>query len=443
LVDQMKGSRTLGALLAMLGILAGAPAAQAAVAHLDHGFGPGGIAYLPSETESSAGIALAGDGRIVVGGHRTVTALLPTGRLDPSFGTEGVATIAAPSAGFEAIAVDPSGRPVAVGAARSDSLPDTEPFIERFTPAGAPDASFGAGAGYLLADLGLPPPRAGARATASLQEVAFDPTGRIVVRGTRASGRGSGDFLARLEESGAPDPSFGKAGVRTLPEVTHWYDENRLLKSWAFGPGGQISVGIKDGDASSVLRMHEDGSRDRSFGQGGTAPYPPGTTIGPLVDRRGRTITSARLQGVEHLLPNGILIRRLRPDGAPDRGFGEHGSDKLRIPHLYEYKLALDAEGRILIAASLKGRSWIAEGKDLALLRLRPDGRIDEAFGHGGMVRIPFPYAPYPLVDLEGIDVRGGKAAILADDCDHGCRPAVALVDLGRRGMRGRSSADP
>ena len=78
---------------------------------------------------------------------------------------------------------------------------------------------------------------------------------------------------------------------------------------------------------------------------------------------------------------------------------------------------------------SLKSRGFVSEGKNLALLRLKDDGEIDRSFGRRGMVRIPFPGGSNRSVYLEGMDVRGGQAAVSATYCG-ACRPAVALVDL-------------
>jgi hypothetical protein len=94
-------------------------------------------------------------------------------------------------------------------------------------------------------------------------------------------------------------------------------------------------------------------------------------------------------------------------------------------------ELALEEDGTILVAALLKGKGAISEGKELALYRLRDDGRIDRSFGHGGMVRVHFPHLAYPLLNLEEVDVRGNEAALFATDCGRNCEPVVAKVDLG------------
>jgi hypothetical protein len=156
-----------------------------------------------------------------------------------------------------------------------------------------------------------------------------------------------------------------------------------------------------------------------------------GGRIGPLVDPAGRKITWSYLEGVEHRRPNGILIERLMPGGAPDPTFGKDGSAELRVPRFYEGEVELDEAGRILVAAAFKGRSPVSESKELGLIRLKEDGRIDTSFGREGIVHIRFPGARHGAsAYLEELTVRGDQAAIDASYCGS-CQPVVALIDLG------------
>ncbi|MDX6653826.1 MAG: hypothetical protein QOH18_527, partial [Solirubrobacterales bacterium] len=172
------------------------------------------------------------------------------------------------------------------------------------------------------------------------------------------------------------------------------------------------------------------------FGKVGHAPLPPGVDSSPLlVDSRGRTIVEHYLQGVEHRKPNGIAISRLRPDGSLDRGFGDDGVERIRLRRFYTADPALDDRDRILMAISLKEPGEVGEPNDLALIRLRRDGKPEKSFGHDGLLRIPFPTQTHRFIYMEGFDVRGEQAAIGATNCGANCgancEPIVALVDLG------------
>jgi uncharacterized delta-60 repeat protein len=383
----MKGLRALSALLAAAALLVAAPLAAAAEGHLDTEFGSGGIRYLPASLREPRGLALLGDGRVAYANGTEVAVLLPSGELDPGFGDAGLAAPALPTEGEErisTIATDPQGRLVIVGSAESKS------FVERLTPAGQPDPTFGAGSGYVLGDFGPPPPK-GLKRNEYLQNVDFDSAGHILVSGEAVNGTQlvpkAGEltepsykpFVARLDEAGNLESTFGSAKVYKLT-----------------------------------------GSERPLDGR-----------IGPLLDPEGRTITWSGLEGVEHKRPNGFLIKRLLPSGAPDPTFGKHGSVELRVPRFYEGEVGLDEQGRVLVAASFKGRSPVSESKELGLIRLEANGRIDKSFGKEGVVYIRFPGESHgATVYLETLSVRGDQAAINASYCGH-CNPVIALVDLG------------
>ena len=426
LLDEMtfeqRGWLSLVLMTTLVAAVVVAPGAAKAGAHLDRQFGSNGLGRLPKTFDDSAGLALDGDGRVLVAGEGGISALLPSGLINSSFGTAGVAKptvppqVAVGRGGLElsSIAIDNQGRAVVVGDSYSEESPGVvHPLVERFSPTGQVEGDFSSQ---------LP-------AGADLQQVAIDSAGRIVIKGKATDRSGERDFLARLEESGRTDPSFGNTGLRTLPEVAHWYTETRLQRSWAIGPDDAISVAIKRGRGQSLLQLNSGGARVGTFGEAGVRPFPSRTVLGPLVDPLGRLITWSKIEGVEHRLPNGILIHRLNRDGSADRGFGRHGLIELRIPRLYSAELALDESGHILVAALLKSQIPGSEGRELALYRLREDGRIERSFGRDGMVH--FPYVEPPFLDLEEIDVRGEEVAILVKHCGGGCEPIVARVDLG------------
>ncbi|RYU80144.1 delta-60 repeat domain-containing protein, partial [Hymenobacter persicinus] len=98
------------------------------------------------------GLALQADGKLLVGGEfsrygsqdvRNLIRLQPSGQLDPSFAPDlswrrlGEATV-------QAILIQPNGRLLTSGTIFSTNIGSTAPFMARFQPDGAPDASFSA-----------------------------------------------------------------------------------------------------------------------------------------------------------------------------------------------------------------------------------------------------------------------------------------------------------
>lgn len=420
--------------------------AQAAGAHVVRAFGREGTRFLPASLPEPSGVSLLGDGRVLFSGGEEMVALLPSGQIDPTFGEDGHAHIVQPpngTVGTPTVTVDPQGRPVAAGGVEIEpgrvgvlSGARFLPFVERFTVAGRLDSSFGGGAGYVASDLGLPGSADGEPAESSFDEVGFDAAERLVARGTtridvaqpgggvQKVGRG---FLARFDTGGQLDPTFAAGGL-FFPR-----SGESLSTAGLVGPGNEVTVGTQSesGRSRSVLRVGEDGAPDLGFGTHGYVPSPFGSEFAPLaVDQEGRTIAYTYVAGVERRLANGLRLKRLLPDGAPDRGFGNGGTVTLRIPRFYVADLALDSRDRLLLAVTLKRRSPVGEPKDLALLRLRTDGRVDKSFGAGGTLHIPWPDRSHPALYLEGMDVRGGQVAIAATDCGGDCRPTISLVAL-------------
>jgi uncharacterized delta-60 repeat protein len=136
---------------------------------LDSSFGAGGVATIPTPiSTSSSTLAVGPDGTIVVEGYAQVDTLLPVGHLvlarltvdgalDPAFG--GGAPVTLPFANGSAMLVLEDGSLVLAGepprapsSTIAEQLAPSRQLLARYTPAGTPDPTFGAG-GFV--DLGL------------------------------------------------------------------------------------------------------------------------------------------------------------------------------------------------------------------------------------------------------------------------------------------------
>jgi len=166
--------------------------------------------------DRATGVAVAGDGSIVIGGYAEVAGgahdfaavrLAANGALDGTFDGDGKAAV--DFGGDDraaAVGVRPDGRVVLTGAATA--LGVTAAAVAQLTAAGTPDAAFGtAGKFTFLFGTGLlDNPATGA---------ALDSRGRLVVAGRAAATPAApGNFgVARvLADGSALDPSFGTAG---------------------------------------------------------------------------------------------------------------------------------------------------------------------------------------------------------------------------------------
>ena len=237
---------------------------------LDRSFGHEGIFTTGYRYRPGAILVRPSGGFVVLGAYRDPCAgqyacqqRLPLfgftsqGRLDPTFGRAGVSWDLAGTRGG-ALALQPNGRIIV---AASDRVCHTECLfgsaeLARFLPDGNLDPSFGEGGVVHLS-------RSGGAFTA----VATELDGSILAAGDlqdRVAPRGP--ILARFSRDGVPDPSFGEDGLLTAPP--------------GFGAGSFQSLALSEtsitaaGGSGSVVRLARyslRGELDRGFGSAGVA----------------------------------------------------------------------------------------------------------------------------------------------------------------------------
>lgn len=239
---------------------------------LDPSFGSGGRATVALEGTGGLDdfapgprIALQGDGRIVIAGTMAgtiqVARLTPAGVPDPSLGGDGTVSVGlGPSDVFDDIAVGADGKIFVSGSAKPAGGVDADLAVARLNADGTPDPGFSAD-GVQTADFGGEDSGAG---------VVAQPDGRVVIAGTaRVSCHGSTcvkEFaLARFDTAGEPDPSFGSAGKVTAkgPDGIGSYAEALELQ-----PDGKLVVAGGENDFL-LARFNPDGSADETFGEHG------------------------------------------------------------------------------------------------------------------------------------------------------------------------------
>ena len=167
---------------------------------LDTSFGDGGFSIDPSISLNGANAAVVQpDGNIVIGGHQRqikddcmLRRYLPNGSLDTSFGASGTVVVSQSCSFIYALALQPNGKIVGVGAFNTSFLGFADLPVLRLNPDGSPDASFGSN-GLRLFSIGT-------MNDAGLG-VALRPSGRIVIGGYTDAGA-SRDFLLMQLEGG-------------------------------------------------------------------------------------------------------------------------------------------------------------------------------------------------------------------------------------------------
>jgi uncharacterized delta-60 repeat protein len=392
--------RLFSATLIATAVLVAAPAASAAPGELDHSFGSGGMVRLleSHETAYAEGIAVQPDGKIVLAGAEwpgstVLLRLLPTGQLDPSFGSGGRVTTVLPgipSAAY-AVALQPDGKIVAAGAAEVAGNVDF--FFARYNPDGSPDMSFGGADGIETVPVGNEEDEA--------EDVAIAPDGRIVASGTaELPASEEAAAVVVLRPDGTPDPSFGGDGS-VMKETPEGSDRGVAV---AMLGDGSVLLADENGDGGgqgfTLMKLLPGGGYDPGFGGGDGVAFTPIPAVGtpePLGTGRitdfavlpdGRIVASG--YGLDYFgspatYHSKFAAVRYLPNGELDPGFAAGG---IFTRYIDDDALASSVElakgGGYLFAGTYELPS-VEENADW-VARLKPDGTPDPAFGSGGFV---------------------------------------------------------
>ena len=396
--------------LALVAVLVAVVAALAA-SPLDLGFGIKGVVETPlppagAERVRDSGqgpliedLARAPSGRILAalgsGGETPyfgAARYRPGGALDKSFGEEGFVSLEATyravsgEAELEALAPQRDGEVVLAGY-RRNRYGHSAPLLVRLRSDGKPDRSFGNG--------GLVAPHPVGKGAEVLHAVAVLPNGRIVAVGARNEhGGGKPAALAiAYRPNGRIDRGFGNGG--RILFASHSGDYT-ALRSVALLPSGKLlAAGYRD-NRLFVVRLHQNGRIDRSFGDGGKVSIDLGlTSCCPI--RAGLALVpgggSVLFAGVPS---GGTKLVRLQPNGARQRSFGRQGVlfDRNARRLVEPGGLAVQRNSHIvLVGTTVRGRPSDGQAQSVfTAARYLPNGRPDRGFGKDGMSFQPLGY---------------------------------------------------
>ncbi|MGE1173178.1 hypothetical protein [Pseudomonas sp. BW7P1] len=233
------------------------------------------------------------------------------------------------------------------------------------------------------------------------QHVALDPQGRILVAAKVGTPLGYRFGLARLLEDGSADLSFGFQGsvigwfaigfeatgskVQVLPDGRillaglHYESEHRTLPALAvFDEHGRPSADFGD-NGVKIVRL----PGDLSLGTRDTW-LPPGVPGAEACDFAVQNdghivlIANHHCSLADHV---GMLIR-VKPDGNLDETFNGHGFVMVRhlLLNTWLGGLSLQADGRIVVAGAI---DFPQQG---LLARYLPDGQLDDRFAVDGFL---------------------------------------------------------
>ncbi len=363
--------------------------------------------------------------------------LLSAGALDPTY-ENGRITGGARFIDVSGELVQPDQKVVVVGTGYDAVQPvthqDDRIVLARFNVDGSPDSTFGIG--------GIVTSRYWWDSYAtSAYAAALQPDGKILVAGSVA---GSVSAIARYNNDGSLDTSFGNGGWVLPPEETYGF--MRSAQTVGVQSDGKIVItGPSTYNTIPLARYNADGSPDSEFGVGGIqlVYVEEGAQIKALgFEPDGKIVVAGRVGSDAY----DFLVARFNVDGSLDQTFGGSGfrcadfgggSDDANA-------LVIQPDGKILVGGTTRERlPWELGDPDFAMTRFNVDGGLDETFGTFGLVTTDFGSASVLSNDYANALVidRDGKILLAGSTGDR--RTAIARynpdgsldADFGDNGM--------
>ena len=262
-----------------------------ALTNIDQGFAKARAVALQPDGKLVAAGSNVGSGRGAQGSEIALARYDIHGTLDGTFGTDGIVTTffrLLQDAAY-ALAVQPDGKLVAAGSDDSGAEFDFE--LVRYNSDGSLDGDFGNG-GEVRTDI------------ASSEDIAtglvVQPDGKMIAAGSTAIGDFAGsDFaLARYNPDGSLDATFGTGGKVTT-DFAESYDKAAAV---LLQPDGKIVVAGSSSRLLSfstfgLARYNDDGTPDSSFGTAGKVTLRSGRSTVRRPPSRDKTMGSSWRQG--------------------------------------------------------------------------------------------------------------------------------------------------
>lgn len=350
-------SRSLLAVFCLLFLL---HTIKGAAGDLDPTFGPGGytVTNLGPYGGSENSIAIQDDGRIIVTGGFGTTGGVPgrslvtvryntDGSLDTSFGSGGMATLeVVGSPGLTDVMVQSDGK-IVVTCRR---------FTARYNPDGTLDGGFAIGGISSIWGISL----------------AEQNDGKILIA--------AGNIITRLDPNGLIDTGFGTNG-----QATTSFDS---LAMQIQGDGGIVVAGDANDQPFpnsnvALARFDENGVLDPTFGDEGMSVIAVSAGSDSVFDlgiqADGKLVTVGSSSAYTRM-----FVLRCLADGSVDADFGNEGISTLSTDHVLGFwaGVVFEPDGKIVVA----GRGEREDQAAFMSARYNGDGTLDPTFGRGSGV---------------------------------------------------------
>lgn len=310
------------------------------------------------------------------------------GSLDASFDANGTVLTRFSLSGIgeaRAMAMDAHGKVVVAGFA--EVFGSRQFALVRYNEDGSLDASFGS-SGLVLTRFSL-------STNAEANAIAIARSGKIVAAGFAEIFGGYRFAVACYNEDGSLDSGFGSSGM-TLTSFNLSGDAR--AKAVAIDANSKPVVAgfaeVFGGRQFAVARYNEDGSLDASFGSNGMVLTSFGLNAQAevnalVIDENGKLVAA----GFAETNVSRFALVRYNPDGSLDASFGDGG---IRVTsfglsaNAVASAMAIDEDGKLVVAGYTEGGLLGLVILRFAVVRYFDDGNLDQRFGGSGKVLTSF-----------------------------------------------------
>lgn len=314
------------------------------------------------------GFEIQTDGKMILAKDTELVRFKSDGTFDANFGDDGIAYA---KYGANSFALALNDKILVTGVAGDGSRQDT--VITRLNKDGKIDATFGTN-GVIITDLN-------SNSFEHIRNILVQPDGKFVVVGSILLNKKETAVIARFNQDGSLDQSFGGDGI-VVNKVgdTSWFSSVQLQAD-----GNILASGVSDYDFV-VTRFLSNGNIDTSFNGNGTV----------TTNFRGSSIDinySIAVHGDGKIVAIGesdnfLAIARYNKDGSLDTNFSSDGIVRLNLnsENLFSKdtgkKVSIQPDGKILVAVEHNQYN----NSVFVLVRFNQDGSLDNLFGSGGVV---------------------------------------------------------
>ncbi len=285
------------------------------------------------------------DGKMITISQTGLKRVNPDGVPDTGYVLDGAASIPwfadMSQVGFAGMALQGDGKVVVAGNSAYSVV------LVRFNTDGSLDTTFNY-VGALIASHG------DSDIDETTNGLVVQPDGKIVVAASSLLGLAPRLTLLRFNADGSPDAAFGNNGRVSIPiESSNYVSANRLVRQ----PNGRlVLLGSKEAMRMVGFRPL-DGAVDTTFGTAGVVDIPiQGSSNGVNVDEAIATPDGTILVAFSTYQASNRLMR-FTPDGTPDNAFGTSGTfSSSQLPIVT--KVALLPDGDLALGGTTAGGNF-------------------------------------------------------------------------------------